>query len=120
MHILQSTYGVILKFGDKSSYEAAGAALGDPVRQNNLMSAANLVAGVQKSRTQLNQIGFHTVIQIGLESNAIRLNMLTWAESPTSLKLTPHCSPTGRCQEMGGAETEMNLHLNQLGSRTET
>lgn len=83
--------------------------------QNNLMSVTNLVAGVQKSRAQLNQIGFHTVIQISLESNAHKLNMLTWAESPSSLQL-PYCSDTKTLQ--GGAGIKMNLHLNQLGSQT--
>lgn len=63
--------------------------LGSPMQQNNLMSVTNLVAGVQKSRAQLNQIGFHTVIQISLQSNAYKLNMLTWAESPYSLRLPP-------------------------------
>lgn len=63
------------------------------MQQNNLMSLTNLVAGVQKSRAQLNQIGFHTVIQISLESNTHKLNMLTWAESPFSLQLHP-CSHT--------------------------
>lgn len=55
------------------------------MQQNNLMSVANLVAGVQKSRAQLKQIGFHTVIQISLESNPHILNMLTWAELSSSL-----------------------------------
>lgn len=52
------------------------------MQQNSLMSASNLVAGVQRSRAQLNQIGFHTVIQISLESNLHKPNMLTWAEYP--------------------------------------
>lgn len=63
------------------------------MQQNNLMSVTNLVAGVQKSRAQLNQIGFHTVIQISLESNVHKLNMLTWAESASFLQLPP-CSLT--------------------------
>lgn len=62
------------------------------MQQNNLMSDTNLVAGVQKSRAQLNQIGFRTVIQISLGSNAHKLNMLTWAESASSLQLPPRSS----------------------------
>ena len=59
------------------------------MQQNNLMSVTNLVAGVQRSRAQLNQIGFRTVIQITLESNPHKLNMLTWAEFSSSLQLPP-------------------------------
>ena len=73
------------------------------MQQNNLMSVTNLVAGVPKSRAQLNQIGFHTVIQISLESNARKLNMLTWAESPSSLQynsLLPHQDTVRRGEEL--------------------
>lgn len=81
------------------------------------MSVTNLVAGVQKSRAQLNQIGFHTVIQISLESNAHKLNMLTWAKMALFLS-APSLLPHRDTVEMGGAEIKMNLHLNQPGSRT--
>lgn len=59
------------------------------MQQNNLMSVTNLVAGVQKSRAQLNQIGSHAVIQISLESNSHTLNMLTGAESASIPQLPP-------------------------------
>lgn len=85
------------------------------MQQNNLMSVTNLVAGVQKSRAQLNQIGFRTVIQISLESSAHKLNMLTRAESPSSLQ-PPSLLPHQDTVKMGGAEVKMNLHLNQPGS----
>lgn len=87
------------------------------MQQNTLMSVTNLVAGVQRGRAQLNQIGVHTVIQISLESNTQKPNMLTWAESPSSLQLPP-CPSTKMRMRMGGAEIKMNLHLNQPGSRT--
>lgn len=59
------------------------------MQQNNLMSVTNLVAGVRKSRAQLNQIGFYAVTQISSESNVHKLNMLTWAESASFLQLAP-------------------------------
>lgn len=61
------------------------------MQQNNLMSVTNPVAGVQMSRAQLNQIGFHTVIQISLGSNTHQLNLLTWADSLRSIQFPP-CS----------------------------
>lgn len=75
------------------------------MQQNSLMSASNLVAGVQRSRAQLNQIGFHTVIQISLESNLHKPNMLTWAEFLFYFFLfSPHLPlpPKRHCQT-GGA-----------------
>lgn len=81
------------------------------------MSVTSLVAGVQTSRAQLNQIGSHTVIQISLESNTHKVNMLTWAESPSSLQF-PDLLPYQDTVRMGGAGVKTNLHLNQPGSRT--
>jgi len=85
------------------------------MQQNNLISLANLVAGVQKSRAQLNQIGYHTAIQMTLESNAHKLNLLTWAEFLSSFPNPPSLLPHQDTEEMGGAEIKMNLHLNQPG-----
>lgn len=87
------------------------------MQQNNLMSDVNPVAGVQKSWAQLKQIGFHTVIQISLESNTYKENLLTSADSPSSFPL-PLVSLTERRVKQGGAEIKMNLHLNQTGSGT--
>lgn len=70
------------------------------MQQNNLMSVTNLVAGVRKSRAQLNQIGFHTVIQISLKSNPRELNMLTWAELLASLPLPSHTKMLQRWEEL--------------------